>query len=272
MRTAFMLLVVAAGLARPLAAGSFDFARFDELLARYAKDGRLRYGRLVGERQGIDELVQALSLIDARQVPAGSERKAFWINTYNALAIRALVQAQPVSRVTEVTGFFSDPRHDLGGDRYSLDRILAEELRRPFHDPRIHFAVVPGSLSGPALPARAYRTEDLDEALDASARAFLLRPDTVQVDENAHIVHVSPIFEWYAADFAAEKPGSDPEEAWRAFLQRFAPAVVKEVLGGTAPFHVRADLPYDWTVNDVLLARKKRFEWPWTKSPPSPAP
>lgn len=252
-------------LAGQVTAGDFDHTRFDELLTRYARDGRLLYGRLRGERQGLDEAAQALNLVDPGELAGGDAQKAFWINGYNLLVIRALVDAQPVSRVTDVPGFFEEPRHPVGGEKYSLDRILDEELRKKFSDPRVLFAVANGSASGPAVPERAFRAEGLDEALTASTRAYLAREDTVSVDSAGKIVHVSPLFEKYAADFVTKDEPGEPQAALRKFLIEHGPAPVKAALEPAAPYTIKADLPYDWTLNDRLLARKRRFVWPWAR-------
>ena len=55
--------------------------------------------------------------------------------------------------------FFYRMKHDVGGRVRSLDDIEVNSLRKPLHDPRIHFAIVCASAGCPWLSRHAYTTE-----------------------------------------------------------------------------------------------------------------
>lgn len=63
----------------------------------------------------------------------------------------------------------------------------------PYPEPLIHFALVWGTRSGPAL--RRYTPGNIDRELMEAARNFI-RNGGVIVDFDAEVVSVSKIFKW----------------------------------------------------------------------------
>ncbi|XP_071947353.1 uncharacterized protein [Antedon mediterranea] len=152
-----------------------------------------------------------------------NQRKAFFINTYNALTLHGLaVSETPLASVLDVTNFWSKTSYNIGGNIYSLDDIehgilrsnkphpssttplfLSHDPRLKFVmeelDPRIHFALVCGAKSCPAI--NVYSERNLDNALKAASINFLAQE--VNVDINEKRVILSKILDWYGTDFGA---------------------------------------------------------------------
>jgi hypothetical protein len=63
----------------------------------------------------------------------------------------------------------------------------------PYHEPLVHFALVCGTKSGPAL--RCYSPGDIDKELMEAARDFL-RNGGLIVDPEAKIASASKILKW----------------------------------------------------------------------------
>jgi hypothetical protein len=63
-------------------------------------------------------------------------------------------------------------------------------------DPRIHFAINCGARS--CLPVRRYHSAHSQDQLDAAPRGFVSR----EVTQDHERLVASPIFHWFAADFA----------------------------------------------------------------------
>jgi hypothetical protein len=63
----------------------------------------------------------------------------------------------------------------------------------PYHEPLVHFALVCGTKSGPAL--RCYSTGNIDKELMEAARDFL-RNGGLIVDPEAKIASASKILKW----------------------------------------------------------------------------
>jgi len=134
----------------------------------------------------------------------------------------------------------------VDGESLSLDDIEHGKLRR-FRDPRIHAALVCGSVSCPTLRADPYRGEGLDDQLDDQLRHFLLA-GALEIDEDKDVVYLSRVFLWFGGDFT--RPHRMPT---------FIPAQRSRVLtalrpwmeSGTARWVAKADPAveyqgYDW--------------------------
>ncbi len=165
-----------------------------------------------------------------------AERLAFYINAYNLLAIKLVVEHQPLASIKDVGNLlwpvWKRTAGQLGGRAVSLDDIEQGSLR-VLGEPRLHFAIVCASLSCPDLRTEPYRAARLDAQLDDQATRFLANDGKglARADDG---VHVSKIFAWFAQDFAAQG-------GVQAFIARYHP-----LAAGTV---VKADLDYDWRLN-----------------------
>ncbi|XP_064384202.1 uncharacterized protein LOC135333215 [Halichondria panicea] len=150
-----------------------------------------------------------------------THKMAFFINIYNSLTIHGLAASEELpSSVLGVEQFWQKTAYDIGGLVYSLDDIEHGVLRgnkphpsaskRPFSeddprakislkscDPRIHFALVCGAKSCPAI--QVYSGTNLELALNSAATNFCSQ----EVEVTAGGVVISKIFHWYASDFGA---------------------------------------------------------------------
>ncbi|XP_035664676.1 uncharacterized protein LOC118408141 [Branchiostoma floridae] len=154
------------------------------------------------------------------------ETTAFFINIYNCIVIHWNVRMGSPGGLLSRGKFFFKARYILGGELYSLGDIENGILRanskcwywpfRPFSkedprlvcavldtDPRIHFALVCGARSCPAICC--YTSEDIDTQLDMATDAYLEGHDGCQVDVENKVVTLSRIFKWYKEDFGASK-------------------------------------------------------------------
>jgi hypothetical protein len=159
------------------------------------------YGSLLVNRAELDRLARGLARVDLAAMPDDEARIAFWINAYNLLAVRSVVNSYPVASPRDVPGFFDRTRHGVAGDQVTLDDIEKRKLPSLGADARFHLALVCGARSCPPLRGSAYPATGLDAALDEQARAALAEPDQVEVTGEA--ILLSRIFEWHADDFNA---------------------------------------------------------------------
>jgi hypothetical protein len=175
------------------AAGLPDPAPFDAVLAQRSRSGGFDYRGATGQDR--KRLAAYLSnLGDARlSAMTGEERKAFWINAYNAWAIQTLLE-NPGKKITEVPGAFDRARHRVGGETLTLDDV--ENRLRAMKDARIHFAIVCASRSCPPLASAAYRAEGLEESLDRQGRRFVNDPSRNVIDRAGGRIALSMIFNW----------------------------------------------------------------------------
>lgn len=189
-----------------------------------SEDGtRVNYGVLKKSEKFLEyvEATEELQNVDLYAMTV-NEKKAFFINIYNALVIHAMVVKGEPSSFLERMFFFTNTKYCIGGQAYSLDdmengvlrgnrapassllntRPFSEKDPRRFHaivpmDPRIHFALVCGAKSCP--PIKIYTADNIDKGLEAATAAFL--EAEVEVDEYSSTVTLSKIMDWYSEDF-----------------------------------------------------------------------
>lgn len=188
----------------------------------------------------------------ARPEALGSEaaRIAFWVNAYNLLAIKTVVDRYPIKSIKDGGGFFTTIWKTkvgvVAGRERTLDEIEHEILRKEFREPRVHFAIVCASLSCPDLRPEPFVAERLDAQLDEATRAFLANPTKgLVVGADGERARVSTIFKWFADDFTG-----GVVEFIRAHLDASRTAALAGLTPGGLSY-----LDYDWSLNDAARAR-----------------
>ncbi len=236
----------------PGAEVSIDHRPWDGFLARYARMGddgiqRLAYGRVtVGDRA---ELAAYIGALASRPVGplARVEQRAFWINLYNALTVRVVLDHYPLESIRDIDispGLFADGPWDkklieIEGEPVSLNDIEHRILRPIWKDPRLHYAVNCASLGCPDLQGMAFTATNADSLLEAGARAYINHPRGVRFDGDR--VVVSSIYAWFIDDFG----GSD--RAVIAHLRRYGEPALNTELARAERID---DHAYDWRLND----------------------
>lgn len=220
--------------------GYFDHSLWDEVLQNYVKDGLVDYRRLKEDPNLLNAYLKQLANVDRDQMILWSreEKSAFWINAYNALTIKAVMDAYPINSIRDIGGIWDKMRWEIGGRQVTLNQIEHQILRKDFAEPRIHFALVCASLSCPTLKNEAFKGMDLDRRLDKVTRSFINDKDKVRVDDKGNIVYLSRIFKWYRKDFADVL----------TFISKYLPEEEKEVITGKG-IKIKY-LDYDWNLND----------------------
>ena len=243
-----------------------DFGAYAEVLRAVVRGPRVDYAALKADRGRLDAVVRSLATPTRAEEQAWPrpQRMAFWINAYNVLTLRAIVDHYPIrgsifslaprSSIRQIDGVWTGLRWTVAGRTVTLDDIEHQILRPTFGDPRVHFAINCASVSCPPLAAEPYRAETLDASLDTAARRYLGSAEGLRVEGRA--LRVSSIFKWYGDDFIAQYTsivaGTDApgQRAIRGAIVRFGP-------GGAAAAARGGDvrigyLDYDWSLNDVV--------------------
>jgi hypothetical protein len=141
-----------------------------------------------------------LSSIDPDELTR-DESLAYWINLYNAGALHRAGEAysHDYNSVLRVPGAFSSPWATVEGETMSLSDIEHGKIRR-FGDPRIHGALVCGSVSCPTLRDEPFNGTVLDKQLDDQMRTFLTRGGA-RLDRSNNVLHLTRVLKWYGGDF-----------------------------------------------------------------------
>ena len=109
---------------------------------------------------------------------------AFWVNAYNALVIKGMVDNYPTTSVRKVKwfgGFFYRLKFQVAGETYTLNQIEHGIIRENFVDPRVHFVLVCASSSCPPIENSAFSAEDIEERLETATFNFIQEPEEYQV-------------------------------------------------------------------------------------------
>ncbi|MSR81557.1 MAG: DUF547 domain-containing protein [Candidatus Latescibacteria bacterium] len=251
---ALFLLVLPAG------ATPFPHALLDQVLRTHVDAaGRVDYAALKQNPALLDTYLDSLGQCSPHRqpgrFPTPRHELAYWINAYNALVLRGVVDGYPVSRVDELGGievFFRQRLHTLGGEQLTLDQLESQIIRPEYRDPRIHFALNCGALGCPALLNRAYTGEALDSLLDSRARHFAADSSQVHLDLQAGKLLLSQVLNWYGEDFtrwfpttAAAPPAPTLVDYLLLYLPQDQAARWRQHPGLEIVFS-----EYDWTLND----------------------
>ena len=194
---------------------SFDWSDYSTLLKENVAAGEKQgirtnlvdYSRISNDNRYLRTL-EALAAYNPKEL-ANAEKKAFYINLYNLMAIKMVIDHMPLKSIKDAGSWFSPvwqkPVGILNNKTISLDQIEHKILRK-MNDPRIHFAIVCASLSCPDLLAQAYDASNLNEQLEHQARSFLSNP-TKGMRIKGNRIYLSKIFDWFEEDFITKKGG-----------------------------------------------------------------
>ncbi|MBI3452769.1 MAG: DUF547 domain-containing protein [Rhodospirillales bacterium] len=235
----------------PAATARIDHGDWDKFLAAYVVPdpsgiNRVAYARVSpADRQMLDRYIARLEGTAMSRLPR-AEQFAYWVNLYNAVTVRTILDHYPVDSILDIN--ISPGLLDFGpwdrrlvtveGEKLSLNDIEHRILRPLWRDPRIHYVVNCAATGCPNLGLASLRAADLDAQLDAAARDFINHPRGARVDNGK--LKVSSIYVWYGVDF-----GRDDAEIV-VHLRRYAAPRLAAALAGITRID---DSDYDWALN-----------------------
>ena len=239
--------------------------RFDEILDANVRDGYVYYRALKSERGRLDGYVASLANV---QLDAASpqEQVAFWLNAYNAVVLRTVVDHYPIQQrsrdypansIRQIPGAFERETHRLAGRTLTLDQI-EQTVLPTFHDPRVFFALGRGAVGSGRLRSEAYTADKLEQQLAETASECAGRSVCVQLDSAQDAMRVSSIFSWRREQFVeayADKARTGFES--RSPIERAVIAFIDPKMLNAEQDLLKKNsfrmeyLPFDWTLNDL---------------------
>ena len=221
-----------------------DHRFFDSIVKNHVSNGVVDYPAIAEEssfNRYLDELAEPLA------ATSRDEQLAFWINGYNALAIRGILDGRSPSTFFGRVGYFKNAKYTIGGRTINL-YDLERKVIIPFKEPRIHFAINCASASCPKLVSHVYTADQLDRQLETATRNFINDPTRNRFDRKNKVAHLSKIFDWFKKDFK-QHSGSVQK-----YVAQFVndPALAKELSNGE--FRIKF-LKYDWSLNGKPLRK-----------------
>ncbi len=211
------------------------FTKSDAFFKSHVKNGKVAYADIKKNTASLDELLEMAKAITVSKDNT-NEYQAFWINGYNLLVIKEIVDNYPIKSPLDQPGFFDKIEHDIGETSITLNDIENKLLRKNFpKEPRFHFVLVCGGLGCPPIINGSYKPETLNDQLEKQTKLAINDPLFIRVNKNK--VKISQIFEWYKGDFQQDGKVVDFINTYRT---EKLPEKVKV-----------SYYPYDWTLNDA---------------------
>ena len=178
---------------------AMDHSKWTEVLQSYVTDnGAVNYRGLQNNRAVLNAYLNDLSSNTPKNNWSISEKKAYWINAYNAYTIQLVLDNYPTKSIKDLKNPWGQKFITLNDETLTLNTI-EHEILRPMGDSRIHFAIVCASESCPKLLNCAFEAESLDIQLDQAAHEFI--NDSTKNNITPSKITISKIFKWFKSDF-----------------------------------------------------------------------
>jgi hypothetical protein len=240
--------------------------KYAALLERFVDDdGLVDYAGLRRAQKDVDEVCALFPQADLEtSTTVANQRVAYWLNVYNAFALKLVVDNYPIqpsegktkypaNSIRQIPGAWEHTKFPSRLGEVSLDEVEHKVLRAQFKEPRIHMALVCASMSSPKLRREPYDARKLDKQLDDQAREFLSDLRKFHIDREAGEVWVSPLFDWFVDDFLPDATKKYPrplaqQKSLTAFASKYLSAEDAKYLQEGK--YVVMYFEYDWTLNE----------------------
>lgn len=184
---------------------------FDSILSSYVdSSGKVNYKGIIDNPYSLNDYFEFIENISPNNFPdyfkTSNAKKAYWINTYNALILKIMID-NPSKNILEISrgpsifgSFIFFQKFKIGNEMLS-PHYIEHRILRKLDDPRIHFAINCASKSCPPLGNKILKEEDLDEQLDEKAVKFINSKEHVYIDNENKIIYLNKLFKWFKRDF-----------------------------------------------------------------------
>ncbi len=174
------------------------------------------------------------------------EQLAYWINLYNALTIKVVLEHYPVQSIKDIKlsgilkpGPWKKELISIEGRKLSLDNIEHNILRPIWKDNRVHYAVNCASIGCPNLQNSAFTAKNSENLLKKGAKSYINHPRGVHF--NGKILKVSSIYKWFKEDF-----GNNKNSLLRHLILYANPPLKAKLQN----FSGKIKYSYDWSLNE----------------------
>jgi len=179
-----------------------DFTEWSTLLRRNTSvNGTIDYSGFNYDQTSFNNFIKVLSTAKIANNWTQADKKAYWINVYNAFSVKLISDNFPVKSINDLDKPFKKKFFAINNKMMSLNDI--EEIIASFNDPRLLLVLNRNSISGLRLIKRAYTADNLDELLDKRIRLFINNPEKNNITKE--VAQLSPLFKKYSKQFATAK-------------------------------------------------------------------
>jgi hypothetical protein len=229
--------------ADPIASDRVSHQVWAQIIQAHVHNGQVDYPAIQADGK-LDGYLSELNRIDPTRLATRQDQLAFWINAYNAFAVKGILDHYSPRTLWGRYRYFIGRDYQVGGTTINLYDLERQVLIEQFHEPLMHFAIVCASTSCPKLQPWAYEPDQLDHQLDRVARAFINDLTRNRFDRKHKVASLSMIFQWFEKDFA------DAAGSVLAYIAHYVddPELAKEI---AQPGYRIEYLEYDWNLNGI---------------------
>ena len=228
---------------QPIAPQVFSHRAFNDVLQNHVSDGIVKYPEVARDPR-FHTYIEQLNRVDPNALSTREARLAFWINTYNAFAIKGILDGYSPRTKFGQWRYFISQEYYVGGESLNLYNLENKILIPDFREPRIHFAIVCASQSCPRLRSEVFTADQLEDQLNDNARRFINDSTKNRFDPERKVAYLSKIFDWFTEDFVAHS-GSLTN-----YVSQFIEDPVLATDLRTTDYTVEF-LDYNWTLNGI---------------------
>lgn len=227
----------------PLRPDEFSHQLLGQVFSSHVKDGLVDYPAVQTDDRFPAYLAQ-LDRMDPNALATRHERLAFWINAYNAFAVKGILDHFSPTSLVGRYRYFIGRNYRVGDSTINLYDLERHVLIKQFQEPLIHFAIVCASTSCPRLQPWSYEPDQLNMQLDRVAREFINDPTRNRFDRKKKVASLSMIFKWFEDDFT-KAAGSVV-----SYITRYVndPDLVQDLM--QSDYRIEY-LEYDWSLNGI---------------------
>jgi hypothetical protein len=168
---------------------------------------------------------------------------AFFINAYNAWAIRQVLDHYPVESALDIPGFLDKNARKIAGKERTLDAMETELGAIAGHLVNFPYALCPAAAGWPQVDTTAYTSAGLELRLNIAARRFLVERKTLVLDREKSVLTIPPQLERWRA-LAEARPNGLP-----AYFADFMP--LGDVIHLSTAAYTMTPLSLDRALNDA---------------------
>ncbi len=177
------------------------FKKADAFFKANVTNGKVAYKSINSNPQELNELIQLISSMSVAKSNSKTQQ-AFYINSYNLLVIKGIIDNYPIKSPLDRSGFFDNTKYEVSGESLTLNDIENKKLRAQFGDERFHFVLVCGAIGCPPLINEAYLPLTIDSQLQKQTEIALNNSNFIKIKKDK--VQLSEIFKWYKEDFVKD--------------------------------------------------------------------
>ena len=230
-----------------------DHGEWDAFLVRYLRIGAdgvhgVAYGEVTpADRARLGRYIAYLAGLPISEY-ARPEQMAYWINLYNALVVRVVVDHYPIASIRDVgsppgapgTGPWRQELVEIEGVPVSLNDIAHRILRPIWRDPRVHYALSCGAVGCPNLQPEPFAADQLERQLSEAAMAYVNHSRCIRIEGDQ--LGLSSLYRWYRDDFG----GTD-----RAVINHLMAYAEPGLAMKLQRFDRISDHGFNWRLNDA---------------------